>query len=427
MTDRQAGVAIVGTVVVCYADALTGVAAPWPWYLVNIALHAVASVLVWRLAQRLLPSPGAVIAALWFGVQPVHVDAVASLGGRADLITTIILLAILLAILRWGRVRQPPPALALVAAASVLAHGRATVAAWGSMDHWLTMCAAVPQYVRLMLVPVRLLVDYGPNVVRVEHAITGPVIVGLLGIAACGALVAVSWKRAPVVAFGLLWCAIAIGLSDVILSERMLYLPSVGVALVVGWVGAHLLAARATARIAPFALGAAGLLLAARTVTRVPFWHSNKTVLVGALHDEPESYRVHMLAGMVMVRGQHWPEASAQYARAIAIAPTEAAPWLRLAEVRGAAGDWRGAMAGARRAYTLAPDSLRAVQMVQIAGRQLGDTAVVDTTFQQALHDHPRDPRLRFVYAMMLRDRGDTAAATRIGLPGLGSLLKAAP
>jgi hypothetical protein len=422
MTDRQAGLAIVGTVAVCYAMALGGGwtildqppgGPPWAFHLFNIICHATASLLVWRLAQRLLPSPGGLIAALWFAVQPVHVEAVASIAGRGEIMTTVFVLAGLLAYTHDRRWAVLSFALALLSGgAGFVTHVRDVL----SVDRWLAMCAAVPQYVRLMLFPARLLIDYGPNVVPRQYGI------GVLCLAVWGALVVAAWKRAPVVAFGLLWCAIAIVPSRVVLSERMLYLPSVGVALIVGWIAIRLLPTRGAA----VALAAAALLLAARTWTRVPFWHSSQTVLVGALHDEPQSYRVHMLAATVLVQGQHWPEATAQYARAMAIAPTEAAPWLRFAEVRGAAGDWRGAMVAARHAYALAPDSLRAVQMVQIAGLQFGDTAAVDTTFEQALHDHPKDPRLRFVYAMMLRNRGDTAAATRIGLPGIGSLLQAA-
>jgi uncharacterized protein (TIGR02996 family) len=67
---------------------------------------------------------------------------------------------------------------------------------------------------------------------------------------------------------------------------------------------------------------------------------------------------------------------------------------------------------------------LRAVQLVQIAGGHLGDTAVVDTTFRRALADHPNDPRLRLAYATILHQRGDTAGAFRVGLPGIGTLMR---
>src|SRR3984957_7926233 len=70
---------------------------PWWFHLVNIAWHAVASVLVWRLARTLLPSQGALVAALWFAVQPVHVEAVSSVVERSELMAATFVLAGLLA------------------------------------------------------------------------------------------------------------------------------------------------------------------------------------------------------------------------------------------------------------------------------------------------------------------------------------------
>jgi uncharacterized protein (TIGR02996 family) len=72
----------------------------------------------------------------------------------------------------------------------------------------------------------------------------------------------------------------------------------------------------------------------------------------------------------------------------------------------------------------MAPDSLRAVQLVQIAAGHLGDTAVVDTAFRQALADHPNNARLRLAYATMLHQRGDTAEAFKVALPGIGTMMR---
>jgi predicted Zn-dependent protease len=208
-------------------------------------------------------------------------------------------------------------------------------------------------------------------------------------------------------------------------------------------------------------LVAAGLLLAVRTWTRTPLWHSNKSLIIGSLRGEPESYRIHTLAAVVLMQGNHWREASEQYARAramyakdprsyragaevaltlhdplmatllldsaIALSPTDATPLLRLADVRAGMGDWPGVLTAARRAYRVAPDSLRAVHLVQLAAGHVGDTAVVDTTFREALADHPNDALLRLAYANVLHLRGDTTAALRVALPGIGSMMRDAP
>ncbi|HWZ57373.1 MAG TPA: hypothetical protein VNW46_00250 [Gemmatimonadaceae bacterium] len=492
--------------------------APWWFHLVNLAWHAAASILVWRLARALLPSPealpGAVVAALWFAVQPVHVEAVASIVGRSDIMAATFVLAGLLAHRQGQRRAIMWYALALgskesgaVLVGLALCYDilctpdwRATLAArrhlyvgyllvlagygaalamlfqgkelvqpallWVGMpaiDRWLTMCAVIPHYVRLMLVPAQLLVDYGPAVVEPQYGLTVPVGLGVAFLAAWIAGVVAARRAAPAVAFGLLWFAVSVApianvlfASGVVLAERTLYLPSVGVALVMGWAADRLLTTRPP--VARVALAAAALLLVVRTWTRIPLWHDNKSVIVGSLIDEPDSYRMHALAAVALVQGGHWREAGAQYASArhfytkdprsyragaecalalhepltalalldsaIAIAPTDATPMLRVADVRASLGDWHGALVAARRAYGLAPDSLRAVQLVQIAGGHLGDTAVVDTTFRRALADHPNDPRLRLAYATILHQRGDTAGAFRVGLPGIGTLMR---
>ena len=71
------------------------------WYhLVNVLLHALAAVLVLRLAQRWMAEGFALIAGLWFALIPTQVEVVAGLVGRADLLAVIFALAALLAFVR---------------------------------------------------------------------------------------------------------------------------------------------------------------------------------------------------------------------------------------------------------------------------------------------------------------------------------------
>jgi protein O-mannosyl-transferase len=68
-----------------------------PFHAVNIGLHALACGLVVLLARRLtLDSSAALAAGLLFAVHPVHVEAVAGIVGRAEIVATIFLLAGLL-------------------------------------------------------------------------------------------------------------------------------------------------------------------------------------------------------------------------------------------------------------------------------------------------------------------------------------------
>jgi hypothetical protein len=87
-------------------DWALGGGAPGRFHLVNLLLHAAASALVYALASRWLPRPGALAAGLLFALHPVHVEAVANVVGRAELLATLCTLAAALLYLRHGdRVR----------------------------------------------------------------------------------------------------------------------------------------------------------------------------------------------------------------------------------------------------------------------------------------------------------------------------------
>jgi protein O-mannosyl-transferase len=59
---------------------------PWAFHAVNWALHALASALVAELARRLSGARAAYVGGLLFAAHPVHVEAVANVVGRAELL-----------------------------------------------------------------------------------------------------------------------------------------------------------------------------------------------------------------------------------------------------------------------------------------------------------------------------------------------------
>ncbi|HSN92807.1 MAG TPA: tetratricopeptide repeat protein [Anaeromyxobacteraceae bacterium] len=99
--------------------ALSGLA-PWSYHLANVLLHALAAALVVLLGRAFgLPDRAAGIAALLFAVHPVHVEAVANVVGRKDVLATILLLAMMLAqraALERGGARLALPAAAYLGA-----------------------------------------------------------------------------------------------------------------------------------------------------------------------------------------------------------------------------------------------------------------------------------------------------------------------
>ena len=75
---------------------------PGWWHLAAIALQLLATVLVYRLAMRLLDDPlAAAIAALLFAVYPIHVEDVAWVTSTGDLVFALLFLSSFLCYLRW--------------------------------------------------------------------------------------------------------------------------------------------------------------------------------------------------------------------------------------------------------------------------------------------------------------------------------------
>ena len=82
-------------------NSMVGLTPGW-WHLLTIAAHLLATWMVYRLGVKLLRSQlAAALAALLFGVNPIHVEAVAWVSGIPEILLAIFCMASLLAYLNW--------------------------------------------------------------------------------------------------------------------------------------------------------------------------------------------------------------------------------------------------------------------------------------------------------------------------------------
>jgi hypothetical protein len=418
---------------------------------VNILWHAAASVLVWFLAAELLAPAAALGAALLFAVHPVHVEAVSNVVGRSELMAAAFVLAALLA---HRRVKLLAPiffALALLSKESALVFvglavlhdlllttgvraalrarlwlyvsygvqaivygavllvvfrdtavvARAPVFIGASTaDRLLTMTTVIPDYARLLLVPVRLSAEYVPAVIDLATSVTWGVVMGVLLAAALAAAIFLAWRRAPEAAFALAWVPVTLTpvsnvliVTGVVLAERTLYLPSVGAMLAVGW------AVERYGWRAPRGVGAAValvlVLFAVRTWTRTDIWHDPKTFMLTNLEENPESYKAHWSIGRVDAAAGRLPDAENEYATARELFGRDAVLWRESGELKLKTEDWAGAAAMFARAFAVAPR----------------DTMVADATWARAVLVKPDVWQLQVGYADFLLARGDTTSA----------------
>lgn len=396
---------------------------PTVFRIVSCIGYAAAAVAVFVLARRLLPVAAALAVALLFAVHPVHVEAVALGVNQAEiavaiLATTIVaryvdarragglrpaqwaltaglfavaalfkesalIIPLFLIAAEWlliegeawdVRVRRLAPgyfALGIVAVGFAVMRARVlggqvvgtftaeALIGLGVGARALTMLQVVPQWLRLLAWPAHLRVDYSPGEFLPAHTFGG---VQALGVAMLLVWIGLVWatrRRVPVVAFGLLWCGIALlPVSNVLvptgilMAERTLFLPSVGFLLAVVAGAAYVLGemkrrqvrGAAAWRIA-FTVAAGGLLLAgaARSMQRFTIWRSNRDLWIASILDAPKSWRVQNGFAGVMFKEDRLGDGIVALERAIDASPE---PWsLRndLARILRETGDTAGA------------------------------------------------------------------------------------
>jgi hypothetical protein len=381
----------------------------WQWFVgggdplifhaVNVALYALVTVLVYRLASELMSPLAAWVAAALFAVHPVHVEAVGNVVGQAELWAGVAVVGAAVVYLRARRggasldresgfiicglyfggmmfkeTAIVLPAIILCAEWLVVRDARAwTIRAYelfrillwltllasiflwlrvavtgelgGDVEHpglrnlgmggrfWV-MLALAPEFARLLLWPDRLSADYSPRVVSVhpspdfEHAAGALLVLCLL------ALTIVSARRFPLVSFGLAWAFIAVAPvanillpTGILIAERTLFLPSVGVVLIVAglvpWFVRELPKAPRPATVA--VAGALAILLivgAAHSAERQRTWKDSETVFTTLVSEVPQSFKGHYAWGGMLWEQKRRMEAEREWRYAMALYPS---------------------------------------------------------------------------------------------------------
>jgi len=252
----------------------------------------------------------------------------------------------------------------------------------------LTGVAALADVARLLVFPLTLRADYSPAERTIVASLADPRFA--LGLACCGvwaALLIVAWRRGRrLEAFGLGWIGIAflpvaniLFPVGVVVAERTLYLPSVGLALAVGtWLG-NLEARRYGALLTAAAIGGG-----VRSAVRVPVWRTDASVTLSILEDSPRSYAGPARTGALLLASGESKKALAALQVAIGIFDRGHSTYVAAAAAAFASGHPDLAHEYMRRADQLCVGCPGGYRSEAAAARARGDTATADSLVAHA-------------------------------------------
>jgi tetratricopeptide (TPR) repeat protein len=237
-----------------------------------------------------------------------------------------------------------------------------------------TALVVVGDYLRLLTFPLTLSSDYSFNQVPVVASVFDPRLVVVTAVLVLLALALVaSLRRAPALVVAGLFFFVPLAATANILvvigtikAERLLYLPSFGWCLVVGWLVTQLARRRR-----PLALGALGIMLclfAARSWVRNADWRDESTAHAVAVRTAPASAKTHYNRARDLIGQRRLDEAIHHLRRSLAIYP-----------------EWSAAQANLGGALALTGNLSEASTHLAVAARLDPASAVIRANLSQVL------------------------------------------
>jgi tetratricopeptide (TPR) repeat protein len=418
----------------------------------NVAWHAADTLLLYAV---LFAATGAVGRSAWvaalFALHPMHVESVAWVSQRKDVLSTFFWM---LTTLAWvGYARRPSigrylvvvvpfalglltkpmlvtlpitlllldiwplarrdrglawltaeklPLLALSLAVSAVTiwtqQGAGAVPALATRslgDRIATALINYGLYLGKLAVPVNLAVFY-----PLAPADAGLAASAALLLALVSGLALTLGRREPAVLVGWLWFLVTllpvIGLVQVggqQIADRYSYIPSIGVFLAVAWGVPRLWAARGGAPWVPSAAGAAMLVIAALVARdQVSYWRDSITLFERAVAVTDRNFLAHNNLGEALASVGRRDEAAVHYAEAVRIHPGYAPARNNQGIVLAEAGRYAEAEQEFRAALALDPGMVIAESNLATARARLGDYQEAIAHYERALARQPSNP-----------------------------------
>ena len=465
-TDVTSGLYRPLTALSFHADYQTHADKPAGFHLTNVLFNAaVCALLFLVLVEMFAALDLALIAALFFAAFPMHVENVAWVSGRTDLLATMFMLASLwwtgarkgaligagfffIAALLSKETAIVLPAVVLVSTL-LSAHREpsarrrgiilttvlfviallylvlrkqvlgASVGYFHRFTHGFEQAVALPFSI-LAHYTYKLVFPFRPNAESdfppPAHFWNVHVLVGVAVFAGvCYALW--RWRGNRVFVFGT--AVIAIGLLPVlnilplnqILAERFLYFPSAGFALLVALLVITLRRRWSVPATIVFVLLLAAC--SARTVMRTADWKNELTLFQKSVAAAPDNARARASLGSTLYDLERYDEALNEFRHAVRVNPSYAPGWSGLARTEGKLGHLKEAMDAINNALDIDPDNAVYYNSLGMLQFQARDYMNAVGSFREVLQIRPRHLHARFNLGLALYQLGDFEGAVK--------------
>jgi Flp pilus assembly protein TadD len=444
---------------------------PFGYHLTNLILHVIC-VLVGFLIVREITRDffAAIFAAGFFAVLPGHAEAVIALLGRSDLLATFfvmvgflcyaqyakhdkntffiylasivmyifaclaketgavllfLIIAYELIILKRRAVGKTVlGVLPFVAVAALylfyrgaVLHGNTAGSEWwggSAAKNFLMMFEVYARYLRILFLP---LVLSPLHLVNIPTGFfDGPVLTGFaLAVMTAAGMIALIVRK-PIPGFAAGWFALGlipvaniIPIPGVYMAERWLYLPSVGLCGLAGWLLVRLL--KKKPGIAALIFGLVGVLFSIRTFFWNRTWHDDDTLSRAIIATSPDSYMGRDMFGKSLLDQGKYPEAEQEFRKAIALKPVYYLSHSNLAMALNYQGRYPEAEAEYRLTIRLKPDYAEARSNLGVVLWLTNRTEEAIGELRQAVRMDSLNPMFHYNLASVLKKAGSLSEA----------------
>jgi protein O-mannosyl-transferase len=437
--------------------------------LTNLLLHALNGWLIFILLSSLVEqSVIPIAAALIYLVHPVHTEAVTSIVGRSELLAALFFLSAWV-LYRRGQIAWAGAVFflsllckenaivlpAVLAVETYLSQGcsltkvtaswkKLTVmmaAAFGYLllrfsilgglgvpaaaqymggqlsilERWMTSGRVFLRYIRLVLVPVDIAGDYDFNSIPIAKLGDWD---AWLGLVLMGVLVGLAWsqrRRNWVVSFGLLFTIIAfiptsnlIMPISILMAERLLYLPMIGISLAAAVIFAGISEIRIQKLVAAGCLVTALLLCWAHNYV----WRNDFTFYRNMVRVEPDNAKGRLGYGFALVEAGMTAEAAEELEAGLRIIPDSPALMSTLALTKMTPGSCAEARPLLNRALQINPNHGGTLRRVADCLLREGNMPEAEAAYRQALsHIRFPDSQLLLTWGQSLENLGQKDSA----------------